>query len=184
MEKELNYLETHEQVEQTHHAHHQSGWIKYLSLTTALVAVLAAIASLHAGKQETMTLLAKNDAIISQAKASDQWSYYQAKGVKKTIVEILGEQSGNLAVSEKVKHYEDEQKEIKLKAEAFEKKSAELNKQADEMFEQHHKGALAVTFYQIAIAMSAMAALLKRKSFWFGSLGFSFVGLVYFVMSL
>lgn len=181
MENELNYMETHEQVENAHR--HGIGWTKFLALTTAIVAVLAAIASLHAGKQETMTLLAKNDAIINQTKASDQWSYYQAKGVKKTIVELLGEQSHDKSAEAKVKRYEEEQAAIKEKAEEYEKKAGELNEQANEMFEQHHKGALAVTFYQIAIAMAAMAALLTRKAFWIASLAFSSVGLVYFVMS-
>jgi len=174
-------METNEQVEQAHH--HGIGWTKFLALTTALVAVLAAIASLHAGKLETMTLLAKNDAILNQTKASDQWSYYQAKGVKKTIFEFLGEQSHDNTVESKVKRYEDEQTAIKAKAEEYEKQAQELNKHADEMFEQHHKGALAVTFYQIAIAMAAMAALLTRKSFWLASLAFSAVGLVYFIIS-
>ena len=76
MEQDFNYMETSEKVEQVHH--HGIGWTKLLALSTALVAVLAAIASLHAGKQETMTLLAKNVAIMNQTKASDQWSYYQA----------------------------------------------------------------------------------------------------------
>lgn len=44
--------------------------------------------------------------------------------------------------------------------------------------------ALAVTLCQIAIALSAMRALLRRKSFWIGSLLLAMVGVIVFVVGL
>ncbi|MFI5384518.1 MAG: DUF4337 family protein [Fimbriimonadales bacterium] len=54
-------------------------------MSTAIVAVLAAIAAMKSGGLANEALLAKNDAILSQSKASDQWNYDQAKGIKRTI---------------------------------------------------------------------------------------------------
>jgi hypothetical protein len=60
-------------------------WIVHLSFSTALIAVLAAIAALESGTFSNEALLQKNEALLAQSKASDQWAYYQAKSVKGTI---------------------------------------------------------------------------------------------------
>ena len=56
-------------------------WTKYVSLTMVVIAVLAAIATLKGGGFTTRTLKEMNEATFNQAKASDQWSYYQAKSI-------------------------------------------------------------------------------------------------------
>jgi len=55
--------------EQTHErAKHRPAWISWVALSTAILAVLAAIASLLSGEHA-------NEAILSQIEASNQWSY-------------------------------------------------------------------------------------------------------------
>src|SRR5262249_25447626 len=66
-------------------ADHRTRWIVYLSFSTALIAVLAAVAALESGAYSNEALLEKNEALLAQTKASDQWSYYQAKSVKATV---------------------------------------------------------------------------------------------------
>ena len=56
-------------------AEHPSRWVVYLSFTTAIVAVFAAIAALESGSYANEALLQKNEAVLAQAKASDQWAY-------------------------------------------------------------------------------------------------------------
>ena len=56
----------------------ETGWLMYVAISTALMAVLAAISGLMAGHHS-------NEALIEQIKASDQWAYYQAKGIKAEI---------------------------------------------------------------------------------------------------
>jgi hypothetical protein len=68
----------HEAIhEQVHHAINskEQKWSMLVAISTALMAVLAAISSLFAGHNS-------NEAVINQIKASDQWSFYQAKGIK------------------------------------------------------------------------------------------------------
>src|SRR5437868_5435781 len=60
-------------------------WTSYLSLQTAIIAVFAAVASLESGGNSNEAILAKNEAILYQSQASDQWAYYQAKGVKESL---------------------------------------------------------------------------------------------------
>ena len=85
--EEENPLETREQLEELHEHAEGAGakghsWVRFLSISTAIIAVLAAVSTLMSGHYANEALLLKNDAIFSQTKASDQWSYYQAKGIK------------------------------------------------------------------------------------------------------
>src|ERR1700733_12505758 len=66
-------------------------WSMYAAVSTAFMAVFAALGSLMAGHHS-------NEALIQQIKASDQWSYYQAKGIKYEITEsIVRQATGNNA---------------------------------------------------------------------------------------
>jgi hypothetical protein len=53
-------------------------WILYVALSTAFMAVLAAVAGLLAGHHA-------NEALIERVKASDQWNFYQSKNLKQEI---------------------------------------------------------------------------------------------------
>lgn len=66
---------------------HRAPWLQWLALSTALFAVLAAIASLKSGQLANESLLRMNEATLKQAQASDAWSYYQAKGIKEVTRE-------------------------------------------------------------------------------------------------
>src|SRR6516165_9337771 len=89
-EDELETSEFKEKLEEAteravEESEHRTRWIVYLSFSTALIAVLAAIAALESGTYSNQALILKNEALLAQAKASDQWAYYQAKSVKSTI---------------------------------------------------------------------------------------------------
>jgi uncharacterized protein DUF4337 len=170
-EAEVPLEHLHEEI---HHRAEHGGppWISWVALSTAILAALAAIAGLLSGKHA-------NEAMMSQIQASDQWSYYQAKGIKASVLEAkttLAE-----AASEKDKQkaaqYLEQQAEIKLEAEH---KEAE----ATSNFQKHEAFARSVTMFQIAIAVAAISALTKKRRYWFVSLVFGLVGAVFFVNGL
>jgi hypothetical protein len=183
-------LETGELKEHLDHAveHGEEGpmWTQYLSVSTAVIAVLAAVASLQSGAYSNDALLAKNDGVLQQAKASDAWSYFQAKGTRATVVatqaEVLAESNPTAAarMREEATRYRDEQKEIQDKARELEAKVKEDDERAEALLERHHLYARSVTFAQIAIALSAIAALMRKKWLWSvglaaGAAGFAFM---------
>src|SRR5881409_4073142 len=67
--------------------HEGGALLKRIALSTALFAALAAIASLRAGATVNEALVLKTEAARLQAEASDQWAYYQAKGIKAATAE-------------------------------------------------------------------------------------------------
>ena len=149
-------------------------WILAVALSTAILAVLAAITSLLAGHYA-------NEAMIEQIRAADQWAYYQAKGIKSTVLESKMEllatlgKAGSETDDEKAKEYKAQQKEIQEKAEEKERSS-------ESHLRRHNTLAKAVTLFQIAIAVAAISVLTKRKAMWFGSLLLGAAGLIFFVL--
>jgi fatty acid desaturase len=162
-------------------------WTLSLSLSTAIIAVFAAIASLQSGAHANAAILSKNEAVLSQARASDQWAYYQAKGIKQAIyasqADGLSESRPDEAKKMRVEaeHYKAEQAEVEKQARELEAAVREAGKAADESLERHHQFAISVTVFQVAIALAAIAALTRRKPLWFVSLAVGVAGLVFFV---
>lgn len=162
-------------------------WTTYLSLSTAIVAVFAAVASLESGSNSNEAILEKNDAILNQAKASDIWAYYQAKGIKAAFSagQALTVAASNPDVAAKLKddavRHKAEQEELQKSAHELDAKVKESNERATRFLERHHRFAISVTLFQIAIALCAIAALTRRKALWFVGLGASGIGLALFV---
>ncbi|HWY79387.1 MAG TPA: DUF4337 domain-containing protein [Candidatus Sulfotelmatobacter sp.] len=172
-------LEIKEKIEQVTE---YVSWNKYLAITTAIIAAVAAVASLLSGSYANDSLLQKNNAVLYQSKASDQWNYYQAKGIKKNLAEAFYEQNQTETLKNEVNKYDKEQKNIQKQAIVYEQLLKEANDKSILLFNKHHQEALAVTFFQIAIALSAMSALLKRSSFWLFSIGLAITGGVFLVL--
>ena len=180
MEELENFSEQiHEQSNE--HAHHilQEGkekWVLFVALSTAVIAVLAAITGLLAATHA-------DEAMLSQIHASDQWAFYQAKGIKSDILSssnkilvTLGKQP-IAEDAEKVKDNKKEQVEIKKEAEKFQAESVAHG-------EKHGIFAHGVTLFQIAIAIGAISIIVKRKSLWVASMCFACVGVFFLLQGL
>ena len=151
-------------------------FLKRIALTTAIFAALAAIAALRAGATVNEALLLKTEATRLQSEASDQWAFYQAKGIKAATAEAA--RTSWLAIAkepppeyaEKVERYGKEQAEIQNKARELEKQRDEKSEKADHLLHHHHRYANAVALFQVSIALGAVAALTKNRAVWFGSM--------------
>ena len=191
-EEEFETAEFKEKLEEAteravQESEHRSRWIVYLSFSTALIAVLAAIAALESGTYSNEALLQKNEALLAQTKASDQWAYYQAKSVKGTIYasQAASAQASNSELAaraqKEAERYATEEEEISKNAKELEKEVKEDSERSSESMEHHHRFAYAVTMFQISIALAAVAALSRQKSVWFAGLAVAVMGLIYFV---
>ena len=152
-------------------------FLRWISLTTALLAALAAIASLKAGATVNEALVLKTDATRLQAQASDQWAYYQAKGIKGAVTqsaittwEAAGKSAPPRLAAESAR-YLAQQDSISRKATELEHQRDEKSHEAEVLLSQHQIYAPAVALLQIAIALGAIAALTGSRFVWFGSMG-------------
>jgi hypothetical protein len=155
---------------------HEGGFNLQVALSSALIAVLAAICALFAGSYA-------NEAMLAQLKASDQWSYYQAKSIKASVltskmdlIKALGRKTDPKDVA-KVGEYKKDMDSIKTQADA-------LAGGSETLMVKHELLAKGVTLFQVAIALSAIAALTKRRFLWVTGLLLSCGGTVFLILGL
>jgi hypothetical protein len=171
---EVPLEQVHEDIH--HHAGHGEKWTLGVALTAAVLAGLAAITALLSGHHA-------NEAMIEQLRASDQWSFYQAKGVKAAVLNAKTDLVSALGKSpepkdrEKAADYKQEQEKISAEAKEMETSSrAHLH--------SHVIFARGVTLFQVAIAVSAVSVLTRRRAFWFLGIGFGVVGVGFLIQGL
>jgi len=144
------------------------GWSDHVARTTAVLAVLAAVASGSYANQFSRTILA-------QAEASDQWSYYQAKSIKRSIRAGQVEMERALAAGRpelsqaltrfetgsaaETARYEAELAEIKARADTLEATKMLHQKQGDRF-------QYAFVVLQAGVVLSTIAASARRKQLW------------------
>src|ERR1039457_3325425 len=140
-------------------------WTKYVSLTMVVIAVLAAIATLKGGGFSTRTLKEMNEATFNQTQASDQWSFYQAKSIKQNLYEIeldhltAAPSPDTAAVAKmkaKVDKYDNDKADITALAKKFEDARDAARKTATVSAEHSKQMGLAITLFQVAIALGAV----------------------------
>ena len=160
--------------------------LRTVALTTAIFAAFAAIASLQAGGTVNEALSLKTEATRLQAEASDQWAYYQAKGLKATVTELSKNTWTALdktppdELTKNQERYVKDQETSKEKAQELEKQRDEKSEEADHLMHRHHFFAQSVALLQVAIALGAVAALTRRRAAWLGSTLLGLIGAVVF----
>lgn len=175
-EPEVPTEHLHEHIHEAVHENHNR-WSMSVAISTAFMAAFAAVSSLMAGH-------ASNEALIAQIKSSDRWSYYNAKGIKAEVADAVlqlkdtktDEKSTAAAEARKAKLKED-QKEIQKQAQEFESES-QKELQKDMLL------ARAVTFFQVAISLSAVSLLSKKKPLWYAGLALFALGILQFLIGL
>jgi uncharacterized protein DUF4337 len=169
---------TEQLQEEIHHrvSEHGERWTLGVALSCALLASLAAVASMSAGHYAT-------EAMMSQIESANQWSYFQSKSIKEgqlrsktELLEALGKPPSD-ADKTKASEYQQDKEQIQKKAE-------ELSNEAKRYLGTHHVLARSVTMFQIAIAVGAISVLTRRPAFWFLSLAFGALGIVFVAQGL
>lgn len=165
----------------------KEAWLNYLALSTVIFAVCATLSTFKGGGFSTRS-------VMSQSQASDQWAFFQAKGIKsylyelqaeKMEVELLGIQK--TASKETVSTYKDKIADYKKKVGKYESEKAEILEKAKSLeavrdeSQLHSKAfGVAVIYLQIAILLSTIAGLLRKKQVWYLGLATGALGLVFF----
>jgi len=147
--------------------HEPKGLAGQLAVITAILATVGAMFSYMGGATQANAGLYKNDAAIKKTEASNQWNYYQAKSGKQNLAELavglVSSDDKRAKYLDEIERYKKEKAEIKEKAEALEKESAEFDHLSEQQMHQHHRWAQATTALQISIALAAIALLTKKR---------------------
>ena len=153
------------------HAEHAKGpFDKRVAATMAILAAALAIVSV-AGHITT------TDELLLQQKASDQWSYYQAKSIRRYESEVARDLFGSMNNAAKSSEYAKN-------ADRYRQDDEEIQKQARELEEEshlHNRQALRLhfgeVFLEISIVFASLAILSGRAVMWYGSLVLGTIGI-------
>jgi len=163
-------------------AQRDKSFSRRVALTTAVYAVVLAIASL--GGNNSM-----KEALLSQQEATNQWAYYQAKVVRehlnranKLLVEAQLAEPSPLRGAERekfdalMKKYADEEKRMNADKKDIEKEARKFEASRDVAKRKDPYFDYAEVFLQIAIVLASVSILAaSRQMFWF-SLALAIVG--------
>jgi hypothetical protein len=152
-------MSVHEELEeQIHHAHEP--FDRKVAASMALIAALLAIVSV-------LGHILTTEELLHQQKASDQWAYSQAKDIRHYMAQVARDviQGTQNKIELASKYAQDDQRykndtaAIQIKAREFEQESYRDGREA---FRMH----IGEVFLEIAIVLSSLAILAKRKLMW------------------
>jgi hypothetical protein len=166
----------------------KEAWLNYLALTTVILAVCATLSTFKGGGYSTRS-------VLSQSHAANQWAYYQAKSIKGYLYELQREElelevkmSGSKVPKSLVEEYGKKVDYYSKNIKRYDEEKAQIQKEARK-YEALHDDAqkhsqifgIAVIFLQIAILLSSIAALMKKKPLWVLGLIMGAFGVTYFI---
>ena len=133
MEEEYEIPSPHEHAVEEAVEKERDGLAQRVALMTAILATIGALVSYQSGTAQNEALFLKNQSILKQAEASDQWAFYQSKSTKSHLDEAVA------ALTEKpelkARYLADRDKQERQKAEIkteADKLQAESRKLADQ----------------------------------------------------
>jgi len=169
-------MSTNEEL-QEHSEHAKDPFDKRVAGTMAIIAAALAVVSV-------LGHITTTEELLNQQKASDQWSYYQAKSIRRYQSEVARDMFAQLK--------NDAQSETYAKnAEKYKKDDEEIQKEAQALEnESHLRGRQALrlhfgeVFLEVAIVFASLAILSKRPLLWYAAIAIGSTGAVIAVTTL
>ncbi len=145
---------------------------KMVAVTMAIIAALLAV-------DGVMGHLLTTEELLLQSKASDQWSYYQAKSIRRYNSEIAADVARGFheEAADLVEKYKGNIEKYKKEADEVSDKAKEFEAESKMKGDQAHRLDYGEVFLELGIVLASLAILAKRSSFWFASMGSALIGL-------
>jgi len=163
----------------------KKSWVTVLIVFFAFV---SALATLMMSRSFNRTLLTKAEAAILESRIADQWSYYQAKNVRKDIVKLAQAITKNKQI--KLEDFEDpdsldsKREAIYTNARILEARRDELNRKSERLGKVAHNFATSVALLQISLMTVGLHLIRPAKNTLYFGFGMGLLGTLVFGASL
>ena len=180
----LEEMEAHESAEKAAEAvESKDSLLSQVTLTIAILAVAAAICASLETTEGDETIVDKNEAVLNQNQATDQWNFFQAKSLKKNSYQIAAEQAAAAGhdpagFADRAKRYGEEGSAVQTEAKALEDSSHARWDESGHHTHRQHILTLATTLVHVGIAISSLAIFTKRRLYLNGALALAVGGLI------
>lgn len=176
-------LEAQDHTEHAEHAAHaRDPFISKVSITVAVLAVLAATAGSLETVEGGRAITESSEAVLAQDQATDAWNEYQADSLKRHMYDIAAENG--------LTHFKDDstaavgaQAKARAKAGDAEKERDIKRLESARHESRHHWLTGAATLIEIGIALSTVAIITRRRSFWLSAMGLGATGMALFAIA-
>jgi hypothetical protein len=162
----------HEEIEE--HIHHaQEPFDKVVAGSMAIIAALLAVVSVLGTHFNTETLL-------TQQKASDQWAFYQAQKIRGYSAQISQDLLTQVkAPTESIGKYAKDTAKYAKQTADIQEHAKDFEKERDLAEDKAVRFHTGEVFLEVAIVLSSLAILTKRKPMYFGGVICAIFGVVY-----
>ena len=162
----------------------QEKWLRGVAITTTILAVMTSIVS---ARSSTCTA---DTQLMTSAEAM-KWQYFQSKSIHLQFVDVersllrndmavTQDEAKRKSLFEQMKAYNEEGFKTEQKKDEIEKQAKEVGRQKEVVARKGFNFTLAVVFFQIAIMLSSVSALIHRKELWLIGLIFGLVAIFFF----
>jgi Domain of unknown function (DUF4337) len=154
---------------QEHAEHAQNPFDKHVAATMAIIAAALAVVSV-------LGHITTTEELLNQQKASDQWSYYQAKSIRRYESEVARDMFAAMKNDKQSEQYAKN-------AEKYKKDDEEITKEAKTLeTESRLRGRQALrlhfgeVFLEVSIVFASLAILSKRALLWYAAIAGGLLG--------
>lgn len=157
---------------QEHSEHAKEPFDKKVAVTMAIIAAMLAV-------DGVMAHLLTTEELLLQQKASDQWSYYQAKSIRRYDSEVAADLFKGFRDlgPEPVEKYKKAAEKYRQDDEEISKEAKALEAESRMKGDQAHRLDYGEVFLELGIVFASMAILTKSNLLWATSIGSALVGL-------
>jgi len=176
----LEELEHHEHAEHAEHAAHSgSPLLSQVTFTIAVLAVVAAVSASLETTESDAAIAAKNDAVLAQDQATDQWGFENSKNLRGKMYQIAADAGGPRAAdyAKLIAHEAADQARAQAAAQAFEEKRDKALEVAEVHERRHSRLTVASTLLHMSIAIATLEIILSRRWPWVVAIALSAAGL-------
>jgi hypothetical protein len=152
------------------HSHEaSSGFDKRVAVTMAVIAATLAVVSV-------LGHIASTEELLNQERASDQWSFYQAKAIRRYQSEVARDVLAGLGKKEVAQQYAGNMERYQKESEEIQVKAKELQSESDFAGRKALRLHIGEVFLEIAIVFASLAILTKRTFLWMTAIGSALIG--------
>src|SRR5216683_3587892 len=186
--------EAHEQLEHAEHAEHAAGANKKIALVIAIIALFLAFS-------ETLGKSANTEALTLNIKASDTWSFFQAKTIRRTVVQAAAEEmkveaaavtnsAAKAAMTKQIDEWEKTAARYRSEPETREgttelmERAKEAEHERDTALARYHNYEIASAAFQIGIVLCSAAVITSMVILAWLAGGVAVLGIVFMGLGL
>ena len=157
---------------------------RLIPLVAAIIAVLAALGTLASHHRSIEAITMKNDAILTTAKASDQYTAYQTKRVRVALYstllagDVIAQPKARAQAQTSLDHEQASSLAVLHDAQRLEARATEEQEQSESMMNSFVTLEVGTTLFEIAIVLSSISALTDSRALVWTAVGISVLGVI------